>query len=329
MVPLLLVVGATAFSLLFVEGLARLKEIARSDYLKPIILSQKPVQDIMYRSSDVLGWEHVPGVMGVNRLGFRNPYYPVKKANGVLRTLLIGDSLAEAYGKPLSEIIQAEGRSDQQWELWNLGVAGYNIHQYANLLPSGLQYNPDHVVVFFCLNDLQTHIPLLHKSDSGLVVLRWRRQSVRLPLSGIFWERSALYRMLAARYLKKVEAKHNEVPTMSREAASDIQLGRIQDATKNKGIPLVAFIFPYLKPLSEYTRKEMENYELLKKLLDSRQIRYFDLHGKMDEASLVSKRVVPGDQIHFSEAAAYEPMQIVYSQLRSELGFSRRSGKDL
>jgi lysophospholipase L1-like esterase len=98
----------------------------------------------------------------INRLGFRDPReYSLEKPPGTFRILVIGDSVTFGHGATfettypyLLERRLKAWRPAVRWEVWNLGVPGYNTRQEATYLAEvGDRYRPDLVVVGFYPND--------------------------------------------------------------------------------------------------------------------------------------------------------------------------------
>jgi lysophospholipase L1-like esterase len=104
----------------------------------------------------------------INADGFRGPLRARPKAPGTFRILVLGDSLAFGYGVAESESFPAalealleERIPSAAVEVVNLGVGGYNPFNEAALLADvGVSYEPDLVLVQFCINDLND--PRLH-----------------------------------------------------------------------------------------------------------------------------------------------------------------------
>ena len=99
----------------------------------------------------------------INNLGFRDPRnYELQKAPGTFRILVLGDSVTFGHGAVyettypyLLEARLEAWRPDVKWEVWNLGVPGYNTGQeLAYLRDVGARYDPDLVIVGFYENDL-------------------------------------------------------------------------------------------------------------------------------------------------------------------------------
>ncbi|MGH7288517.1 MAG: SGNH/GDSL hydrolase family protein [Myxococcota bacterium] len=104
----------------------------------------------------------------VNEAGFRDRNHPLQKPEGVFRIVALGDSVTfgygveegESYPKQL-EAVFARRSTSPRVEVLNFGVGGYNAYneatQFADLGP---RYEPDLVMVQFCINDLND--PTLH-----------------------------------------------------------------------------------------------------------------------------------------------------------------------
>jgi hypothetical protein len=99
----------------------------------------------------------------VNALGFRdNRQYTLEKSPGTFRILVLGDSVTFGHGATyettypyLVEQRLRAWRRDITWQVWNLGVPGYNTRQELSYLQEvGPIYKPDLVVVGFYPNDL-------------------------------------------------------------------------------------------------------------------------------------------------------------------------------
>jgi len=103
-----------------------------------------------------------------NSLGFRDTReYPLAKSAGTFRILVLGDSVTFGHGALyeasypfLLEQRLREWRPDVKWEVWNLGIPGYNTAQeLAYLKEVGGSYAPDLVIVGFFLNDFSGFDP--------------------------------------------------------------------------------------------------------------------------------------------------------------------------
>lgn len=98
----------------------------------------------------------------INQLGFRDDReYTAAKPPGTFRILVFGDSVTFGHGARfettypyLLERRLKAWRPDVQWEVWNMGVPGYNTRQeLAYLQEVGPRFDPDLVVIGFYPND--------------------------------------------------------------------------------------------------------------------------------------------------------------------------------
>jgi hypothetical protein len=98
----------------------------------------------------------------INSLGFRDPReYALEKSPGTFRILVIGDSVTFGHGATfettfpyLLEQRLKEWKPEVRWEVWNLGVPGYNTRQELTYLKDvGPRFQPDLVIIAFYPND--------------------------------------------------------------------------------------------------------------------------------------------------------------------------------
>jgi GDSL-like Lipase/Acylhydrolase family len=99
----------------------------------------------------------------INNLGFRDPRdYSLPKGQKTFRIVFLGDSVTFGHSSVyehtypyLLEQRLKQWRPEVDWQVWNLGVPGYNTSQeLAHLEEIGRQFAPDLVIVGFFENDL-------------------------------------------------------------------------------------------------------------------------------------------------------------------------------
>lgn len=129
-----------------------------------------------YISDPILGQRLAPGYRGwfagvpveINALGFRDTRdYAIEKKSNTFRILVLGDSVTFGHGALsdttypyLFEQRLKQWRPDVDWQVWNLGVPGYNTStELEQLKMVGPRYQPDLVVVGFYENDLSGNQP--------------------------------------------------------------------------------------------------------------------------------------------------------------------------
>jgi len=131
-------------------------------------------------------------VYEVNRDGMRDRIHPRERPGqredrpSRLRIALVGDSVSFGVGVADDAIFPAllEARLGNGAEVLNFGVGGYNAYNERGLLESRvLAYQPDLVVVQFCINDLndptlhfdsQTRMALGEIPDEAYPNLEWK-----------------------------------------------------------------------------------------------------------------------------------------------------------
>lgn len=161
----LLIVSGIVFALLVLEIAVRVLDVRP----RPV----SPLRIKAFRVSDdpVLVYEYRPSYQpfAVNSAGFRDREHAEAK-NGTYRIIILGDSttageifaLDKTYPKQLETLLNVNDTS-QPYEVFNMGVSGYHtLQEVETLRVKGLKYQPDLVVLTFCVNDFDLH------SDGGL-----------------------------------------------------------------------------------------------------------------------------------------------------------------
>jgi lysophospholipase L1-like esterase len=118
---------------------------------------------------ETLGWKHAANVskpfvneFGENALTIQNEYghrgktYPLTKATGKYRILVLGDSFTEAVQVSEDDLFTSQlEASHDKLEVLNAGVGGYGtVQEYLYLARDGLRFNPDLVLLMVFENDL-------------------------------------------------------------------------------------------------------------------------------------------------------------------------------
>jgi GDSL-like Lipase/Acylhydrolase family len=123
-----------------------------------------------------------PARPGISAQGLRDRVFAIPKPAGTSRVLVLGGSVTFGVGVPathtfpkqLERLLQADGRSA---EVINAGVMGYTpYNEWRWYLEKGRAFQPDVVVVAFCMNDVVD--PELHWSGT-------RREIFDPPLEAI------------------------------------------------------------------------------------------------------------------------------------------------
>ena len=132
-----------------------------------------------------------------NSAGFRGREYSRAKPPGVFRIVVIGDSwtmgwgvtLEESYAGRLERALPSQ-RSDQAYEVLNMGVSGFNAYSALRRFESlALEFDPDLLVYGFTVNDIEGPDYRETRDLKIFQVDRFRRSPLRLwTILGPRWE---------------------------------------------------------------------------------------------------------------------------------------------
>ncbi len=283
----------------------------------------------LYRPSKVpgLGYElipYMPAEREVNSYGMVCKEYPIKKGPNVYRILVLGDSVTQEYSfvENLETMLNA-AHLGLDFELWNAGTGGYQVNQYAAYLKyKGIRYEPDMVIVDFCLNDFDLDTIVYYETKNGVAGYRNTGYylSKAIPLNKWCYRHSYLYRLLIIN-LEKLLFTHegkNKDSAFDENQEGRYYLKSIMDICKKHKIPLLAVIFPYLKPLGEYTDGEKEQYKMISDSLRELDIDVIDLHAYIPEEirhTFRSNKKVAQDIVHMKPEGYNFAARAVFSYL--------------
>ncbi|GAF68445.1 unnamed protein product, partial [marine sediment metagenome] len=152
-----------------------------------------------------LCWEHNPRYNCRSLTGYRlNSYgnfdeeYPLKKGANTYRILVLGDSICE-WGWHIEYLkkLLNQGNLKHKFEVWNCGVGGYNVKQYYYYLKlKGMKFNPDMVIISFCLNDLSDSPIMDIDKDGKYIFYNNPFRSPSVPVNKNLFLKSHVYRFL-------------------------------------------------------------------------------------------------------------------------------------
>ncbi len=189
-----------------------------------------------------------------NSQGYRDHERRRAKPPGAHRVVALGDSFSwgvrvefeDAWPQRLERGLAR--MRDESWEVVNLSRPGMNtVEQAEQLATEGLAYDPDVVVLGYCLNDSE--------DDAAAEVRRardWEEQARERRVRGRrLVDRSALYRLVSER-LRAVRENRLRTAAYRSQFAPDYPgwiagrkaLGRMAALCKERKIPLVVMIFP-------------------------------------------------------------------------------------
>lgn len=260
--------------------------------------------------------------------GYRHKYdwrhrtegYSFGKADGTFRILVLGDSNAygqgvgrdETFSKLLENYLNEVDttKSIRKFEVINLAWPGLNTAQeYLEFVNRGLKYNPDMVLVAYCLNDLGEYINYKTDPRAPFYIRRLSNKGkwalpIPKPIDEFLTLRSDLYLFVLSRYnsmLHKVWIRKSVEPDEGLlkaylEKANDWQfmrlsLGKIYELCQEKKIIPALIVLPYFYELESYRLGEIHKQVTL----EANSIGYHVLDllpsfiGKKSEEYIVSR----------------------------------------
>lgn len=281
-----------------------------------------------YRPSALLGYEHIPNTktsddMPINSYGLVGKEYKLKKDKGIYRILVLGDSIAvHAWA---CEFLEDELNSNPllnahlKFEIWNAGVGSYDVRRYALYLRNkGLKYKPDTVIIFFCMNDFEPDINIYYKAKNGAIAYSFPLSEIskRYAVSPFLLKYSHLYRFVILRINSYLLSRKKTQGIDSMEENGRYFLQEIKDICDQQKIPLLAVIFPYLKPLAEYKDWQLHEYNTMCKVIKELNVPYINLYEHWPTDALYTLRhVESGDDMHPNREGHRIAAKAIYNYL--------------
>lgn len=265
------------------------------------------------------------GRISINSDGFRGREYSLIKPPNTFRIILLGDS--ETFSFMLEEkdtlTAQLEGLLNRntnslRYEVLNFGVEGYNTFQeLEQLRVKGLKYQPDLIILNYCLNDPEPGEYYFDKSflmrSSALVryfTFRIKKSLIKKERKklGINTEIDNYYYYHQPKYFLPLKKAILEMAQLA------------QDTSKKK---LVMVIFPTSSLMVQDFRKNYP-YEALHqrvKSIDSDKIVFIDLIDGFNRLNLTPQEVSINydyDESHKNPYALGIAAEYIYRILKSE-----------
>ena len=274
-------------------------------------------------SSDrLIGYEPIPGLRfdgpdlktydyrtsETNSLGYRDREHALSKPSGVTRIVVLGDSLAMGLWVPKIEDIfpaKLEARLNQRGlrtEVLNFGVVGYNtLQEVATLADRGLRFEPDMVLVQYCLNDRE-------RSDGDLLQGLMNAEKKQKAISSARLSRSlvwsAFYRFMRYRALSGFQEDYRKVAedkaARLREDTVDEAFESLGDLSRIHGFQVLLTLFPNFSNLADY--RFLAEHTKMRRVAETQGFAFLDLLQPMRECARDGKgRPVSFDVYHPTE----------------------------
>jgi hypothetical protein len=190
-----------------------------------------------------------------NSHGYRDEERPLAKPPGIHRIVALGDSFAwgagvefeDAYPQRLERMLRR--RRHERWEVVSLARPGMNtVEESAQLSDEGFAYDPELVLLGYCLNDSEDESAAELRRARDWEELREERQARHLPS---LFERSALWRFVSGRLRATSETQRRiaNYRAQYRDDYSGWIAGRraLEDMgrrCRERHVPFVVVVFP-------------------------------------------------------------------------------------
>jgi hypothetical protein len=240
-----LLICELVFRLQSATELSNLFEYSSKDF-KP---KEDWIPNKVVRSDRSLGFELVPNSQlsdteKINSLGLKDKERRIEKDKDTFRIIVLGDSITfHGYYVDYLEVLLNEKRPvAKRFEVWNCGVPAYGVFQEKEyLFRRGLKFNPDLVIVGFCLNDFGATPFIVREKDKWMGYFPDKEVSTRI--NPFLLRHSYLYRFILSRtVLEKKRFQGTDQLQTGYSVFKDMKEG-----LSAKGVPLLVVIFPYLK----------------------------------------------------------------------------------
>jgi hypothetical protein len=263
------------------------------------------------RPSALLGYEIIPNScdglpVASNSYGLIGREYKLNKDKNTFRILLLGDSIAwqDWSRQSLEENLNRHPllNAKYKFEIWNAGCPSYDVRRYYLYLKhKGLNYKPDMVIIFLFMNDFGLNTNVYYKNQAGAAEYYFPISEVakRICVNPFLMKHAYLYRFIILRLDSYLLSKKN-IPgaNLPEEENGRYYLRMIKEICENKKIPLLAVIFPYLKPLAEYEGYQASQYKVILTVIKDLKINHLNLYEYLCQEDLYNLRGRKEDEIH-------------------------------
>jgi len=139
-------------------------------------------------------------------------------------------------------------------------------------------------------------------------------------MSRVLFRHSAFYRVLMVRIEKAFYQRSRQRPGIVDEEKreGEYYLARIKRTCQRHHATLCCVIFPYLKPLEEYSESERRQYQIMRDVLKGLGIDFFDLHEAFRGADLYALRTEPDDWVHLNSMGQERAAQAIFEHLTTD-----------
>lgn len=235
-----------------------------------------------------------------NRLGYRDHDHALAKPPGMLRVVVLGDSIAAGYGiARLQEMFPAIlgerlREAGLRIEVLNFGVTGYNTAQEVETLRArALAFAPDVVLVAYCHNDREPPDPRL------IEALREANQENRaVPESAgrRLLVKSALYRFLRYAAFPRKDSGWLSAGATDPGGTVEASLRELAKLAREERFQVLLAVFPVLPNF--FDRNYAQRHDDLDRLSTDLGFSHLDLRDPFRICRIERRRYMGLDLYH-------------------------------
>jgi lysophospholipase L1-like esterase len=266
------------------------------------------------RPSRTLGYEWIPDSNGgwakINSLGMLDHEHQKYKSKGVYRIICLGDSTTanSDYVRILEKLLN-ENKEIKEFEVWNCGVTGYNVIQYCRALEEKwLKYDPDMVIIGFCLNDF-VPTPLV-VSEGNRLVGYFPHKEILPIVSPLLLRHSALYRFIVMKlYFSQNDDYYKEIIRDSR-----YYLRKTKKLLSAKRMQFIVVILGLAKRIEDCPQRWRDNYSYIKEITNDYNIGSLDMVPIFQNNNPESLSLT--DELHFNQKGSQIVAEAIQGYLK-------------
>jgi len=262
----------------------------------------------------------------INSKGLRDHEYDYEKSPETYRILALGDSVTMGFGVNIEDVYVKRienllKKDDENYEVVNLGVGGYNVwHEFHYLKKEGLKYNPDMIIFGFIFNDLEQDVQKMVKE------IPEEKTSCVISYTGIKIPCKLKHFLKSIRILTFFKYRINNIFLKDDEKDYFLDLYKedsdgfgnifhdIAAFSEESGIPVVFVIFPLV--VEDYGNYPYDYlHSIVKEELESSGLEFVDLLDAYSESSK-SFYISKLDRCHPNKEGHLVAGDVVYDYLK-------------
>jgi len=280
-------------SIIFLSDRLILAKVGLSlwDYDKVLIYKQRPNTTFSW------GSEYNNKLIHINKFGFHDDEFKLKKAQEEIRILVLGNSIVmghgvtrnETFSNQLEFLLNYSLKSNHSYQVIDAGVQGYSTSQELEMFKRSLKFNPDIIVDGFCLNDITEPI-FINKKYGGIGYDYHNIYQISNEILGFIINNTGYGRLITKlKFKNKISnAKNIELNSVDslcnnpffnksvtiswrRNLADILSMKQLADSLSK---PFIILIFPYTSQLFRGSLQKPQKY--LESFLQGMKINYID-----------------------------------------------------